>query len=240
MTCCDVRTAVCASAECGASSATVGTVIRAVISDFGGVLTTPVAGSFKAFAEHSGIELASVGQALAAIMQRDGAHPLYELECGRMTEESFLRTLEEALCQEVGREVKLAGFTELMWTGLAPNTPMIDLMAELRTEGYRMALLTNNVREWEQHWRAMAPIDELFEVVVDSAFVGMRKPDAEIYELCVERLGVPARECLFVDDREDNCAGAVAVGMTAVRYRDVEQAVEEIRAALGPNGSSQP
>jgi putative hydrolase of the HAD superfamily len=109
-------------------------------------------------------------------------------------------------------------------------------MASLRDEGYRMALLTNNVREWEQQWRAMAPIDEIFEVVVDSAFVGMRKPDAEIYELCVARLGVRAEECLFVDDREDNCAGAVAVGMTAVRYREVAQATAEIRAAL--NGAN--
>lgn len=232
MTCCDVRTAVRASAEHGASSATVGAVIRAVISDFGGVLTTPVAGSFEAFAEHSGIELAAVGQALAAIKQRDGTHPLYELECGRMSEESFLRTLEEELCQEVGREVKLAGFTELMWEGLAPNPPMIDLMAQLRAEGYRMALLTNNVREWEARWRGMAPIDDIFELVVDSAFVGMRKPDPEIYELTVKRLGVAAGECLFIDDFERNCDAARSAGMRAVVYRDPKQAVSEIRAAL--------
>jgi putative hydrolase of the HAD superfamily len=207
-------------------------MIRAVISDFGGVLTTPVAGSFSSFAEQSGIELASVGQALVAIKQRDGAHPLYELECGRMSEETFLRTLKQALCEEVGRDVKLAGFTELMWAGLAPNAPMIDLMAQLRAEGYRMALLTNNVREWEARWRAMAPIDDIFELVVDSAFVGMRKPDPEIYELTLERLGVAAEECLFIDDFERNCVAARTIGMSAVVYRDPEQAVSEIRAAL--------
>ena len=58
-------------------------------------------------------------------------------------------------------------------------------MASLRAAGYRMALLTNNVREWELRWRALAPIDEIFELVVDSAFVGVRKPDPEIYELTV-------------------------------------------------------
>lgn len=207
-------------------------MIRAVISDFGGVLTTPIAGSFSSFAEQSGIELASFGQALAAIKQRDGAHPLYELECGRMSEETFLRTLEEALCEQVGRTVQLAGFTELMWEGLTPNTPMIALMEQLRAEGYRMALLTNNVREWEARWRALAPIDDIFELVVDSAFVGMRKPDPEIYELTLVRLGVVAKECLFIDDVERNCDAARSVGMSAVVYRDPEQAVSEIRAAL--------
>jgi putative hydrolase of the HAD superfamily len=210
-------------------------LIRAVISDFGGVLTSPLSGSFQAFADRSGITLAMMGEAFSALLAREGAHPLHELECGRMTEVEFVAGLQGALCEAAGREVALVGFAELLGD-LLPNEPMIELMASLRDEGYRMALLTNNVREWEQQWRAMAPIDEIFEVVVDSAFVGMRKPDAEIYKLCVARLGVRAGECLFVDDREDNCAGAVAVGMTAVRYREVAQATADIRAAL--NGAN--
>ena len=62
-------------------------------------------------------------------------------------------------------------------------------MRDLRDRGYVMGLLTNNVREWEPRWRAMLPVDEIFGVIVDSAFVGMRKPEPEIYELTVERLG---------------------------------------------------
>jgi putative hydrolase of the HAD superfamily len=211
-------------------------VIRAVISDFGGVLTTPLAGSFGGFARQAGIELGELGQALAAVTARDGAHPLFELECGRMTEQAFVRGLEESLREKLGRDITLAGFTELLWAGLKPNVPMIELMAALRDEGYRMALLTNNVREWESRWRALAPIDDIFELVVDSAFVGMRKPDAEIYELTVERLGVPAGECLFVDDVELNCGAARSAGMSAVVYRDAEQAIAEIRAALAAGG----
>jgi putative hydrolase of the HAD superfamily len=207
-------------------------LIRAVISDFGGVLTSPLSASFQAFADRSGITLAMMGEALSGLLARDGVHPLHELECGRMTEVEFASRLQTALCEAAGREVALAGFAELL-SDLLPNEPMIELMASLRDEGYRMALLTNNVREWEQRWRAMAPVDEIFDVVVDSAFVGMRKPDAEIYELCAARLGVRPDECLFVDDRTDNCAGAIAVGMTAVRYRDLDQAVGEIRALLG-------
>jgi putative hydrolase of the HAD superfamily len=109
-------------------------------------------------------------------------------------------------------------------------------MAALRDEGYRMALLTNNVREWESRWRTLAPIDDIFGLVVDSAFVGMRKPDPEIYALTVERLGVAAGECLFVDDVERNCEAARSGGMSAVVYRDAEQAIAEIRAALGSAG----
>jgi putative hydrolase of the HAD superfamily len=207
-------------------------VIRAVISDFGGVLTTPLTGSFQAFADESGIGLGTMGEAFAALAERDGAHPLHELECGRMTEDAFVAGLQWALSDVSGREVDLAAFAETMWAGLLPNEPMIALMASLRTEGYRLALLTNNVREWEPRWRALAPIDDIFELVIDSAFVGMRKPEPEIYELAVARLGVPADECLFIDDREDNCAGARAVGMRVVVYRHVEQAVAEIRGAL--------
>jgi putative hydrolase of the HAD superfamily len=211
-------------------------VIEAVISDFGGVLTTPLAGSFEVFADRTGMSMAELGGALGAIVAREGAHPLYEMECGRLTEAEFLAGLERALREQVGREISCAGFTEALWSGLAPNPPMIDLMAALRDEGYRMALLTNNVREWESHWRAMAPIDEIFELVVDSAFVGMRKPDPEIYELALQGLGLAGEACLFVDDLERNCAAARAAGMQTVLYRDAEQAIAEIRAAL--NGAA--
>jgi putative hydrolase of the HAD superfamily len=211
-------------------------VIRAVVSDFGGVLTTPVTAPFEAFAARAGIAVDELRGALAAFFARDEAHPFFELECGRITEAQFLASLEQALRRELGREISCADFTEAMWAGLAPNDPMIELMAALRAEGYRMALVTNNVREWEPRWRAMAPIDDIFELVVDSAYVGMRKPDPEIFELTVERLGLPARACLFVDDLEANCAAARAAGMQAVVYRRAEQAEMDIRRALEGGG----
>jgi putative hydrolase of the HAD superfamily len=96
-----------------------------------------------------------------------------------------------------------------------------------------MALLTNNVREWEPLWRAKLPVDEIFETVVDSAFVGMRKPDREIYELTVSRLdGIEAADCVFVDDTEVNCRAAEELGMTAVHFVDNEQAIPQIRSAV--------
>ena len=213
-------------------------MIRAIVSDFGGVLTTPLSGSFQGFADQSGVELAALGQALAAVHERDGTNPLYELECGRLSESAFVESLRASLCELLGREVELAAFADTLWEGLVANETMIAFMASLRADGYRMALLTNNVREWELRWRALAPIDDIFELVVDSAFVGVRKPDPEIYELTVTGLGVPAAECLFLDDIEVNCEGARRAGMPAVVFRDTEQAIADVRAVLARDGRS--
>jgi putative hydrolase of the HAD superfamily len=215
-------------------------VIRAVVCDFGGVLTSPLAGSFQAFSDQSGIPLAALGAALAAMHERDGVHPLHELECGRVSETDFFAAVAEQLAAQLGHEIGMHDFTARYFAGLTPNAPMIELMAALRDEGYRMALLTNNVREWEPLWRAMAPVDEIFELVVDSAFVGMRKPDREIYDLTVQRLGLPADRCLFVDDMAVNCDAARAAGMRSVVYREPEQAIAEIRAALRGSQLSEP
>ncbi len=212
-------------------------MIRAVISDFGGVLTTPLTGSFQGIADKSGVTLASLGQALASLQERSGSHPLHELECGRMTESVFVEGLRDALSEQLGREIVMDGFADTLWDGLFANESMIAFMASLRAHGLRMAILTNNVREWELRWRALAPIDEIFELVIDSAFVGVRKPDPEIYELAVSGLGVRAEECLFVDDIEVNCEAAAAAGMSAVVFRDTEQAIAEMRAALAAPAS---
>ena len=94
-----------------------------------------------------------------------------------------------------------------------------------------MAMLTNNVREWEPLWRSMLPVDEIFEIVVDSGFVGSRKPEARIYQLTLERIEAPAEACLFVDDVALNCEGARRAGMRAVHFRDNEQAIAEITSS---------
>jgi putative hydrolase of the HAD superfamily len=205
--------------------------VRAVISDFGGVLTSPLFESFAAWQRQSGLSFERLGQAMADATERNRLHPLYELEKGTITEAEFLGMLEA----ELGPGTSLSGMRDVYFEHLRPNRAMIDLMRELRGRGLRMALLTNNVREWEPQWRAKLPeIDEIFEVVVDSAFVGMRKPDREIYELTLERLGdgLAAAECLFVDDVDVNCETARSLGMRAVNYVDADQAISDIHDAL--------
>jgi putative hydrolase of the HAD superfamily len=208
--------------------------IRAVISDFGGVLTTPLLNSFVAFQDETGISGETLGRAMHRIAERDGAHPLIELEKGTLTEPAFLAQLADALEPELGHRPEMHRFKDIYFEALLPNEPMIDLMRELGERGYRMALLTNNVREWEPYWRSMLPVDEIFELVVDSGFVGMRKPEPQIYELTLERLGdgIRASDCVFVDDVEVNVDAARSLGMTAVHFRDSDQAIAEIEAIL--------
>jgi putative hydrolase of the HAD superfamily len=214
--------------------------IRAVISDFGGVLTTPLIDSFAVYQDRTGISPEALGKAMQAIAEADGAHPLFELETGRLTEEEFLGKVGAALEPLIGHRPEMHRFREIYFEALEPNEPMIELMRDLRRRGYRMALLTNNVREWEPLWRSMLPVDEIFEVVIDSGFVGLRKPDPPIYELTLERLGdgIAPADCLFVDDVEVNVEAARELGMTAVHFRGTEQAIGEVERILSAPASA--
>jgi putative hydrolase of the HAD superfamily len=210
-------------------------LIRCVISDFGGVLTSPLLQSFVAYQEETGIDFRRFGEAMGRIMERTGKHPLFELECGRLTEAEFYAQIEAELDDP---RVDMSAFQERYFANLHPNEPMIEYMRGLHGRGLRLALLTNNVREWEPLWRAKIPaVDEIFEVIVDSGFVGMRKPDPRIYELTLERLGdVRAEECVFVDDLDVNCEAAAALGMRPVLFHDAGQAIAAIEDVLRAEG----
>lgn len=204
---------------------------RVLISDFGGVLTSPLQEGFLAYQEESGVSLTELGLAMAKATEEHGDHPLFVLERGEITETEFRDRIERHL--EAGFD--LSRLRALYFDHLDPSREMIDYVREVRGRGVRTALLTNNVREWEPLWRSKLPeIDELFEVVVDSAFVGLRKPDPAIYELTLERLGrdALASDCVFVDDLEINCEAARVLGMTAVRFVKPGQAIPEIESAL--------
>jgi putative hydrolase of the HAD superfamily len=195
--------------------------IRAVISDFGGVLTNPLWEAFAGWNERVGADPGVLGMALQRAAEERGEHPLYALEKGELTEDEFLAIVQA----ELPADIDLRGFRDIYFSHLHPNEPMVDLMRELRGRGLRMALLTNNVREWEPLWRAKLPVDEIFEVVVDSGFVGMRKPEREIYELTLDRLGdVRAEECVFVDttcrpSRRSRRCGARSTAVSGRRAR---------------------
>jgi putative hydrolase of the HAD superfamily len=208
------------------------TTIRAIISDFGGVLTTPLLESFQSLQDEIGVSPEHFGAALRTLTEETGENPLYAMERGEMSEEAFLAELGRGLEPLLDHTPHLHRFRELFIGGLQANAETIELMRELKGRGLRMAMLTNNVREWEAMWRAMLPVDEIFEIVVDSAFVGCRKPEPRIYEITLERLGLPAESCLFIDDILANVEGARAIGLNAVHFQDNEQAIAEIRAAV--------
>jgi putative hydrolase of the HAD superfamily len=207
-------------------------VIRAVVSDFGGVLTTPLMLGFSRTQGDTGVAAEAFGAALARATATDGSNPLFELEVGAITEGEFLATLERELTAIVDRPVTLHGFGERYMAALDPNEALFAHYRTLHERGVRFAMLTNNVREWEPLWRTKLPVDEIFETVVDSGFVGLRKPDRAIYELVLERLDLPAEACVFVDDLAVNVEAARALGFPVVHFRDTEQAIAELDALL--------
>ena len=207
--------------------------IEAIVCDFGGVLTTPLFAAFAAFQDDSGITPEQLGLAMRAGLEEGEEIPLFKLERGEISEDDFIDRLSDGLEPILGHRPHLHHFRQKFWGALEPNGEMIELMRMLKASGLKMAMLTNNVREWEPLWRSMLPVDEIFEEIVDSAFVGCRKPEARIYELTLERIGMQAGACLFVDDLQPNIEGAEAAGMNAVHFRDNEQAIAEIRGALG-------
>ncbi|HEX8206906.1 MAG TPA: HAD family phosphatase [Solirubrobacteraceae bacterium] len=207
-------------------------MIKAIISDFGGVLTTPLFGGFAKVMEARGLPMEALGHAMMHATEAHGENPLFDFERGKMTEAEFFALLGDGLEAQVGHRVPLQDFAEHYFSHLSPNHELIDRLRTLRDEhGLRLALLTNNVREWEPRWKSMLP-DDLFELIVDSAFVGMRKPEPGIYELTLERLGLPGEACLFIDDLEVNCEAAKDHGITPIRFETTEQTLRDLGAAL--------
>jgi putative hydrolase of the HAD superfamily len=207
-------------------------VIRAVVSDFGGVLTAPLMQGFARIQADTGVPPASFGAALARATATDGSNPLFELEVGAITEAEFLATIERELTTILQRPVTLHGFGERYMAALEPNEALFAHYRALHERGVRFAMLTNNVREWEPLWRTKLPVDDIFETVVDSGFVGLRKPDRAIYAIVLERLGLPAEECVFVDDLAVNIEAARALGFAVVHHDDTARTISELDALL--------
>ena len=117
-----------------------------------------------------------------------------------------------------------------MFRGMRPAEPMVDAVRAARASGVQTGLVSNS---WSTSHYDRELLAELFDVVVISAEVGMHKPQPEIYMLSSKRLGIEPARCVFVDDLRENCAGAEAVGMTAILHRDAAATVAELEALLG-------
>jgi putative hydrolase of the HAD superfamily len=208
-------------------------VIQAVISDFGGVMTTPLDASFAEASAQAGVPVGALRAAMGTILRREPEPPLFQLERGEIGVDAFLAELQGELATVLGQRVNLDGYAQRLMAAMQPNEPLVSYYRTLKRErGIRIAVLTNNVKEWQPLWREPQRIDELAELVVDSSFVGMRKPEPGIYELTLERLGLPAEACVFVDDLEINLPPARALGLATVHFQDTAQALAELEALI--------
>jgi putative hydrolase of the HAD superfamily len=166
-------------------------------------------------------------------------HDWHRLEVGEIAFEEYMAGVVQRAPEVIGREIDLDAyqqFTRDMPLGI--HWPVVHRIRRLRGDGLKVGLLTNNVKEFGSAWRATFPVDDLFEVVVDSSEVGMRKPDPRIYLLTCERLGVPPTASVFVDDNRDNVEAARAVGIEAVHFGDEPlSAIGELDAILERRGT---
>ena len=196
---------------------------RALIVDFGGVLTTNVFESFSAFSEAEGLEPDAVRKLFRE--RGEGLDLLRRLERGEIELDEFSERFGPLLGV---RETD--GLVERLFAGVAADERMVDAVRRIRQSGKPTGLISNS---WGGASYDRVVIDELFDAVVISGEVGLNKPEPEIFRLGAERLGVPPEECVFVDDLRENCDGAEAVGMTAILHRGADGTLPELERLLG-------
>lgn len=193
--------------------------IKAVVFDFGGVYTgSPFTGLHDWHVER-GLDAQVALRAVFGPYDQDTDHPWHQVERGELALGAAAEQIK-AIGAEQGLELDLYELFGAMGSSGGVRPDVVELTLRLRGEGYRTALITNNVAEFADGWRAMIPVDELFELVIDSSAVGMRKPDPRIFRLALDELGVAPAEAVFLDDAPGNVAAAVALGMRAILVED--------------------
>jgi putative hydrolase of the HAD superfamily len=196
---------------------------EAALFDFGGVLTTPVWDSFAAFCRDEGLDPDAVKDLFRH--DPDALTDLRGLETGALTENEF----EAKFGARLGLKDH-AHLIDSMFAGMRPLPEMVDAVKGLRAGGLRTGLVSNS---WSVDHYDRDLLAQLFDEVVISAEVRMHKPQPEIYRLAAEGLGVEPKACLFVDDLRENCEGAEAVGMTAIRHVGHEETIGRLERLTG-------
>jgi putative hydrolase of the HAD superfamily len=197
---------------------------RALLVDFGGVLTTNVFESFRAFCDAEGLAPNTVKEMFRS--RGEGLALLRQLERGELTVEEF----EPRFAAVLGIAERAEGMVERLFAGVGPDERMVGAVRRVRESGLPTGLISNS---WGRTTYDEALIEELFDAAVISGDVGLHKPEPEIFRLGAERIGVPPEDCVFVDDLRENCEGAEAVGMTAVLHRGADSTLPELERLLG-------
>jgi putative hydrolase of the HAD superfamily len=214
--------------------------IRGVIIDWGGVMTGPILDTIDAWIRAEQIDrdsYAAVMRAWVVDAYGDGAdNPIHALERGESTNEEFERRLAEHLTHADGRPVAPDGLLARMFAATVLETGMHDLVKALRRAGLRTALLSNS---WGNDDYPRHLFAELFDVVVISSEVGMRKPEERIFRHAASLLGLEPRECVFIDDVQANVVAAEAIGLVGLHHREAAPTIARLADLLGvPLGTS--
>jgi putative hydrolase of the HAD superfamily len=226
-------------------------MIQGVVFDYGGVIATSITPHLTEFESQQGYARGAMFQLLFGEnwldevldddLSVDGpsvVHDWHRLETGELDIMTFIEGARTRAPEVLGRDFDVDAFAMFMaGLPLGVHWPVVHRLRELRADGLALALLTNNVKEFGSAWRATFPVVELFDVIVDSSEVGMRKPDPRIYRLTCDQLSVDPEAAVFLDDLPVNVAAARAVGMEAVRVdADIAAALAELDAILTRRG----
>jgi putative hydrolase of the HAD superfamily len=189
----------------------------AVLFDFGGVFIDSPFAALDRAAERLGHPPEELTAVVFGTYDADTDHPWHRLERGEITFDAARAEISELAVESgLGELDPLVMLAELGGSAREPRTFMVDAVTRIRDAGMKTGVVTNNLVEFGTYWRQIIPLDELFDDVVDSSEVRMRKPNASIYRLACERLDVRASRTVFVDDHPGNVAGAEAVGLTGL------------------------
>ena len=202
---------------------------QALIVDVGGVLTTPVLGSFKLFCESEGLDLEDLRAAVGELLgPHDDDHPVAQLEMGLMDVGPFETWLCGELNRVLGTNIAAEGVGHRLVSNVDLEQRMFAVVTKARAAGVKTGMLSNS---WGR--TDYGALVDLFDGVVISGAERMRKPDPRIYRLAAERVGAEPGACVFVDDIVRNVDGARAVGMHAIHHTDPDVTIPELEALLG-------
>ena len=210
--------------------------IEAVLYDFGGVFTISPFAAVHEGSDELGLERDTVFEVLFGPYDADTDHPWHRLERGEVSLVDARAELV-ALASERGLEHDPFTFLSRLGGEDHQRAEVVERALAIKATGVRTALVTNNIAEFGDGWRRMVPVDELFDVIIDSSQQGVRKPDPAIFSAALDALGVAAADSVFLDDYAGNVAAAERIGLRAILVEaDRLRAFDELERLLA-NGA---
>lgn len=192
-------------------------------------MTTPIFASFNAFCETEGITLDAFRSVMQGAARTEGS-PFAMVETGAITEDQFDEAVATLLSDACGKTIASSGLKQRMFALVKPDEAMWAAVGVARAAGVRTGLLSNS---WGGRDYPLDELKEIFDDVLISGHVGLRKPEPEIYLLAADEIGVRAEDCVFVDDFNVNVEGAEAVGMRGILHKDARTTIATLEEFLG-------
>ena len=204
---------------------------RGLLVDFGGVLTTSMGRAFSEFCVGEGVDPERFKTVIAEAYGSDGHHGMVgRLERGEIEVEEFGRWLAEQLSEGLATPLEASGIRDRMFAGMGPDERMVEAVRRAHDSEVKTALISNS---WGPSGFHDAELDAMFDAILISGEIGIRKPDREIFLRAAELVGLEPSECVFVDDLEQNADGARAVGMEAIVHRSARFTIPKLEDLLG-------